>query len=139
MIKKIFLVFLITLAGINSEIVRGNSQTIDDGKNFTDEISNKKRELKRYRRDLKSLKKNNAPKNERQKLETKIKNTEQEIKNLTKKQRTSNTFFKRKSDIEARTTFDVGHGQDIYSPIYYQLKEPSIDPHEKLGGYFRNH
>lgn len=136
MIQKISFMLLIVLTALGLEA----GQITDAEAKVTKKIANKKIELKKYRRDLKSLLANNMPEEDIKKQKKKIKNTEQEIKDLKKQERTSNTFFKRKSDIEARTTFDVNHGQDIYAPNYFQASEPLYDLHDQLTqGYFPNH
>ncbi|MBI2344565.1 hypothetical protein HYV10_00635 [Candidatus Dependentiae bacterium] len=134
MIKRISLIF--SLAGIHTKLISKNVNF-----NLTEQtLKQKKETLRKFSRELKNTKKSNPLPGTVEKLENKIKILKDEIKNLKKEQRTSNTFFKRKNDIEARATMDPRHGQPIYDPNYFQLEEPSYDLHEQLTtGYFPNH
>lgn len=133
MIKKIYLFFAITLLGPNFDITTKSSSIILKEKSI-------KKTISQLKKDLKELKINNPNSPQIQQIQDKISKFKQDLKQLRKKEITSNTFFNKTSHIEARTSVDTMHAQDIYHAKYLDTPlEPTDDPHEQLGGYFRNH
>jgi len=137
--KTSYLIFLLTIIGSNIDIVSKDTKKILTEKQLKKEINDQKSVLKKYRNELKEIKKNNPLPGVVEKYESRIDALQNSIKNLKSQQRTFNTFFKRKSDVEARAIFDVNHAQDIYAPQFFSQEEPAFEHGDQLGSYFRNH
>jgi len=137
--KISYVIFLLTIIGSSIESASKNLPKNLTEKQLKKEINDQKAVLRKYRNELKEIKKNNPLPGVVEKYETRIDALQNSIKNLKSQQRTFNTFFKRKSDVEARAVFDTKHAQDIYAPQFFSQEEPAFEHGDQLGSYFRNH